>query len=305
MMMPNSFLFFFFFFFIISMIIMMNHPTIVSSLACQKICGSQVIEYPFGTGPGCGDPRFQPHVTCNAQQQVLTFATHTGCYPVTSVDYQTQVIYISDPSLSTCSCTRTSPGFGLDSDAPFSFHDDTTVALLGCTGGANSSTPECDALAAPICEILTSCQQPITASKANGLQLSGGCCVYAPVDLGPAFEMDLPELGCTGYSAMYGGGEAAAGGGWKYGIALKYKFNYRNDYPDLCDACEKSNGVCGYSVPYKSFLCNCPGGFNTSSHCFLSSWSNGFTISPQNTGLLVVVIMGLLIMVQNEVGYKL
>lgn len=297
--MVNSFIFLKTLIIVIFISLVMNLPASVSSMACQRTCGSQVVKYPFGTGPGCGDPRFQPHVTCDGQDGVLTFSTHTGTYPVAAVDYRSQVIYISDPSISTCSCTRPSRGFGLDCDAPFSFHDDTAVALLGCSGGTNTSIPMCDTLAAPICEILSSCQQPIT-SKANDLHVLDSCCVYAPVDLGPAFEMDLSKLGCVGYSAMYGGGGATP---WKYGIALRYKFNYGNEYPDLCDACEKSNGVCGYSMPSKYFLCNCPGGFNTNSHCLLNSWSNGFSIFPWSLGSLVGVI--LFIMVQNEVGYGL
>ncbi|CAH9146664.1 unnamed protein product [Cuscuta epithymum] len=270
-------------------------PCLVSSLTCQRTCGSQVIRYPFGTGPGCGDPRFEPYVTCNSQQQVLRLGTRSGCYPVTAIDYEREVIYISDPSMSTCSCTPPSRGFSLDGNAPFSFYDSTVFALLGCSGGVNSSSPVCDSQAAPICDLLYSCQ-PIT-SRVNNIQVSGGCCVYAPMDLGPAFQMDLEKLQCAGYSAMYSGGDGNPLA-WKYGIALKYKFNYNNDYPDLCESCEKSNGVCGYSVQYRTFLCNCPGGFNSSSTCFIPALSDGSQrlrgLSWKAGGILVGVILGLL-----------
>ncbi|GMP94192.1 hypothetical protein CsSME_00043732 [Camellia sinensis var. sinensis] len=106
-------------------------PYLILSQTCQRTYGKQPIKYPFGTGPGCGDPRFQTHITCSQDQ--LTFSTHTGCYPVTSIDYTNQVLYITDPSMSTCSCSQPSKGFGLDWDAPFSFHDDNTFALLDCS----------------------------------------------------------------------------------------------------------------------------------------------------------------------------
>nr|GLL34262.1 wall-associated receptor kinase-like 20 [Ipomoea trifida] len=281
-------------------------PSPTSSQICPKTCGPMTLKYPFGTAPGCGDPRFQPYVTCTNNQQ-LTFATHTGCYPVTAIDYNHHSIFISDPTLSTCSCTQPSRGFSLDSNAPFAFRDDTIFALLGCSadasspiyksaGGANSSFPMCDSQGAPVCSILYSCE---AMSRLN-LPVST-CCVYTPVDLGPAFEMDLQKLQCASYSAMYGfngGGEEGNNPqAWKYGIALKYKFNFNNDFPELCASCERSNGVCGYSGPYKSFSCNCPSGFNTTTDCFLGNWSGSFRVLPwRNTGFLLVEILVLFIL---------
>ncbi|KAK6160101.1 hypothetical protein DH2020_003482 [Rehmannia glutinosa] len=233
---------------LLSSVLLIFLPTLISSQTCQKACGKLPIKYPFGTGPGCGDPRFQPYITCNQQQQQLTFSTHTGCYPITSIDYNTQVIYISDPTISTCSCTQPSKGFGLNWDAPFSFHDDTVFALLDCSptssiyrggNGKNSSFPMCDSQGGSICSLLYSCE----AISRLSLPIST-CCVYTPVDLGPSFEMDLEKLQCTSYSALYGyNGQESNPQGWNYGIAVKYKFNFDNDYPGLCASCEKSNGV--------------------------------------------------------------
>ncbi|KAK3038602.1 hypothetical protein RJ639_027265 [Escallonia herrerae] len=225
-------------------------PSLISSQTCQKACGKQSIRYPFGTGPGCGDPRFQNHITCN--QQELTFTTHTGSYPITSIDYANQVIYITDPSMSTCTCTKPSKGFGLDWNAPFSFNDNTVFALLDCSttspiympnGGNlnNSTSPLCDAQGASICSLLYSCQ---AVSRLN-IPIST-CCVYTPVDLGPSFEMDLQKLQCSSYSGINGFNDQEFNpGSWNYGMGLKYKFNYNNDYPTLCANCEKTNGVCG------------------------------------------------------------
>lgn len=78
----------------------------MSSLACQRSCGKIPIKCPFGSGPGCGDPRFQQFVTCNDQKHTLTI--HTGCYRITNIDYMNQVIYLTDPSTSTRACTEPS-----------------------------------------------------------------------------------------------------------------------------------------------------------------------------------------------------
>lgn len=274
----------------------------VTAQACKKTCGSIQIKYPFGTGPGCGDPRFQSYVTCNQGQ--LTFSTHTGCYPVTSIDYNNQVLYVTDPSMSTCSSSQPSKGFGLDWNAPFSFHDSTVFALLDCciptspiysnkgSGGGggvgnNSTFPLCDPHGADICNILYSCS---AISRINTPVST--CCVYTPVDLGPSFEMDLQKLQCASYSGLYGfNAQESNPDAWKYGVALKYKFNYNNDYPSICANCEKTNGVCAYSGPnYNSYSCNCPPGFNTTSDCFYgATWTNGgLSIVPWQTGTFFI-----------------
>ncbi|KAL2519463.1 putative membrane lipoprotein [Abeliophyllum distichum] len=269
-------------------------PCLISSQTCQKSCGKIPIKYPFGTGPGCGDPHFQPYVTCNDQQQ-LTFTTHTGCYPIISIDYNHQIIYITDTSMSTCGCKLPSKGFSLDWNAPFSFSDDTIFALLDCstssspiyksiTDDKNSTFPLCDSKGDSICSLLYSCE----AISRLSLPIST-CCVYTPVDLGPSFEMDLQKLQCTSYSAVYGfNGQEYNPQGWQYGVALKYKFNFDNDYPVICSSCEKSNGVCGYNNA-QQFLCNCPGGLNTTTDCFYGdSWSHGSKISPLKSGTMLI-----------------
>ncbi|XP_047154037.1 wall-associated receptor kinase-like 20 [Vigna umbellata] len=256
-------------------------PCLISSQICQKNCGKETLKYPFGSGPGCGDPRFQPHVTCS--QQKLTFTTHTGSYPVTSIDYANEVIYISDPTMSTCSCTVPSKGFGLNWDAPFTFADRTIFALVDCATNSSSicqngyddgsnSKLLCDQ-GTPICSLLYSCR-PISTIN---LPIST-CCVYTPVNLGPSFEMDLQKLQCPSYTGFYNFNDQQSDPEkWNYGIALKYKFSVTNDYPGSCDACERSHGVCGYNAAFNSFICNCPNGINTTTDCyFISSFNSGF-----------------------------
>ncbi|KAK2428643.1 wall-associated receptor kinase [Trifolium repens] len=258
-------------------------PSSIQSQMCLRNCGKETLKYPFGSGPGCGDPRFHPHITCS--QQKLTFTTHTGSYPITSIDYSNQVIYISDPTMSTCSCTLPSKGFGLDWNAPFSFDDSTIFALVDCSMNSssicktrsyddgNNSKLQCDQNT-QICDVMYSCRP---SSININLPIST-CCVYTPVNLGPSFDMDLDKLQCSSYTGFYNYNDQQVDPQkWNYGIALKYKFSVTNDYPSSCDPCEKSYGFCGYSEAYDSFLCNCPNGINTTTDCFFtSSYNHGF-----------------------------
>ncbi|KAJ8773721.1 hypothetical protein K2173_006371 [Erythroxylum novogranatense] len=290
--------------FLLCLFFFIAFPSLVSSQACKSSCGEIPLKYPFGTGPGCGDPRFQQYVSCN--QEKLSFTTHTGCYPVTSIDYSQQVMYISDPSMSTCACTQSSKGFGLDWDAPFSFHDDTVFTLLDCSttsspifqingydGDNSSKVLRCDTTGAPICSFLYTCR----AISLLNLPIST-CCVYTPVDLGPSFEMDLQKLKCTAYAGFYSfSGQESNPENWKYGIALKYKFNVYNDYPTSCANCERSGGACGYGGVYNSLVCNCPNGFNTTSDClFGSSFNQISRLLPWQTGNWPMYALGYFIL---------
>ncbi|KAK1437789.1 hypothetical protein QVD17_03587 [Tagetes erecta] len=276
-------------------------PSRTTSQACKNTCGTIPIKYPFGTGSGCGDPRFQTRVTCNNQH--LTFITHTGSYPVTDIDYSNQIIHITDPSMSTCTCTQPSKGFSLDWDAPFTFHDNTVFALLNCDvtlspifksdRNNDSVSPACDSTSGSrVCERLNSCQ----AVSRLGIPVST-CCVYAPVDLGPSFEMDLRKLNCESYAGLYGFKELPDNpDAWKYGVAIKYKFNFDNEYPPMCGNCEKSNGVCGYEGPYNSFVCNCRSGINSTTDCLFEATWNGCSkfLHNSNDGLWMYALAWLL-----------
>ncbi|XP_020092672.1 uncharacterized protein LOC109713118 [Ananas comosus] len=230
------------------------------------------------------------HVACagGGHQDQLTFTTRSGSYPVDAVDYANQILYVSDPSMSTCSATNPSRGFSLDWDAPFAFADARNVfALLDCFPTPTLNATLCDtSSSSSICGLLYTCP----AVAALGAPVST-CCVYAPASLGPAFDVDLTQLRCASYAAVRGfNGAETRPDEWDFGIALKYRFSADDGFPSACADCEKSGGMCGYATAatatatataavYNSFACSCGNGMNSSTNCYFAasaaSWSSG------------------------------
>ncbi|KAH7675447.1 Wall-associated receptor kinase galacturonan-binding domain-containing protein [Dioscorea alata] len=279
-------------FFFITLII----PSPSSSQSCKPFCGPLPLHFPFGSGPGCGHPSFNPHITCNPSQQSLLFTTISGTYPITSIDYTNHLIFIQDPSMSTCSTSCSSPGFSLNSNAPFSFSDFSFFALLSCSSSSSiitTTTTLCDN--SPICTLLSSCPSLSSSSPSS-------CCVYTPVTLGPAFQMNLKSMNCNSYTAVYSfNGDETNPAIWKYGIVLKYKFSVDDAYPYSCDSCEQSGGVCGFTISGDSsssssssyrFSCNCNGDMNTTTNCHFPSWSHAVIFSSPSswTGLICWIL---------------
>jgi len=236
--------------------------------ACRDTCGNLQVKYPFGTGPGCGDPRFQNSVSCVNQK--LMFTTHSGSYPISSIDYSQTTIYLADPQMSTCAAMTSSGSFGLDAAAPFKFKNDIFV-LLNCSLSSCLYSPTnylCDTGSSQICSSLYTCPGVLGLGLQQYSPIST-CCVYAPINLGSAAEINLAKLQCQSYTSIYSfGDDATDPTRWNYGIALKYSFNLDNsNFPTACVTCEQSKGVCGFTGMYNSFTCVCRNGVNTTTNC--------------------------------------
>ncbi|ONK65583.1 uncharacterized protein A4U43_C07F38580 [Asparagus officinalis] len=183
--------------------------------------------------------------------------------------------------MSTCTTTNPSSGFSLNYDAPFTFVDGDIFVLLDCS---TNSTNMCDNSNAPLCSLLYTCP----AITQLSMPLSS-CCIYSPASLGPAFEMDLKKLECNSYSGIYSfGGAETNPSGWKFGIAVKYRFSVDDGYPSACADCERSNGVCGYSEESNSFACNCVNGMNTTTNCYYATWNDGTSIQKFSRGCWLI-----------------
>ncbi|XP_041005755.1 uncharacterized protein LOC121250645 [Juglans microcarpa x Juglans regia] len=255
------------------MILFTAQLTLAPDPVCKGTCGSVQVKYPFGTGTGCGSPRFQPYVTCKSDEDQLVFTTHTGSYPITSISYTTSTLIISPSDMSTCiSMRQCSSSLGVDWASPFQLGPSTFI-LISCTPPTSSltlkGTPICDPSYSHLCASLYTCPAVVSL----GLPLfppTNSCCVYSPANLNGKGELDLRKLKCEGYASVLSLGMYPTDPSqWQYGVALKYVNGVldNNIIDTKCNACEMSGGVCGYAPPSNSFVCICKNGYNTSMDC--------------------------------------
>ena len=250
--------------------------TLAQDPACQSTCGNLRVKYPFGTGDGCGSPRFQPYVTCKPGGDQLLLTTHTGSYPITSISYTTSTLTITPYDMSTCiSMHRCSSILGLDWASPFQLGPSTFI-LISCTPPTSSLTL-CDPSYSHLCASLYTCPAVVSV----GLPLfppTNTCCVYSPANLNGEGELDLRALKCDGYASVVSMGQYPTDPSqWEYGVALKYVNGVldNNIIDTKCNACEMSGGVCGYApLAGDSFICVCKGGYNTTMDCYSSYAQN-------------------------------
>lgn len=235
---------------------------------CRDKCGSVPIKFPFGSDSGCGHPDFARYIKCSFG--TLQFSTGTGIYAVSSIDYSSNTIVITDPLMSTCSSMQNSGSFTLERKSPFTLLPDNIFVLLGCSTTSpvfDRNTDFCDTGSGlNVCRGLYSCR----SVEGIGLEPNGAistCCVYDPPSaLGPGYGLDLPKLQCSSYSAVNGfGGDEGDPMKWQYGISLQYNNSY---YSNACKNCEDSGGFCGFSGLDESFACICQNGMNTTINCY-------------------------------------
>ncbi|KAI3852951.1 hypothetical protein MKX03_014494 [Papaver bracteatum] len=265
--------------------------------SCQNKCGSIPIKYPFGSGFGCGSPRFYPSITCSSSSSSssksssdsniitipqdheqedgqLILTTHAGTYPVTSISYEASTLTINPTQMSTCLSMHSSPNFGLDWSSPFQLGPSLFI-LIGCRPPTSAlfskGNPICDASLNHLCASLHSCPSILSL----GLPVYSStdtCCVYSPANLNAKGDLDINAFKCASYVSVVSLGDIPTDPNrWEYGLALKYNqvgldhINYNIEM--ICNACEKSDGVCGYSPPKNNFVCVCQNG-NSSSDCY-------------------------------------
>ncbi|PON90937.1 Wall-associated receptor kinase [Trema orientale] len=270
---------------LLSLILITPKQTLApDTLTCRTTCGSIQVKYPFGTGYGCGSPRFQPYVTCaatddNRDHDHLVLTTHTGSYPITSIYYATSTLTITPPYMSTCSSMQPSPAnFGLDWLGPFQLGPSTFI-LLSCQPPTSSLTVR----ASPVCDPDSHlCASLYTCPSVVGLGLplfppTNSCCVYSPANLDGKDELNLRELKCSGFASVVSLGDYATDAArWQYGVVLGYNNGVleSNVVETKCKSCEMSDGACGYNTEDRdsSFVCVCKSGLNTTTDC-----NNGFT----------------------------
>ena len=103
-------------------------PAIPVNSTCQSKCSTIPVKYPFGTGFSCGHPAFSIYIKCN--DGTLQFSTRTGTYTISSIDYPSSTIIVTDPFMSNCSSMQNSGSFSLDGGSPFSLGEETSLFCL-------------------------------------------------------------------------------------------------------------------------------------------------------------------------------
>ncbi|XP_019054535.1 PREDICTED: wall-associated receptor kinase-like 15 [Nelumbo nucifera] len=268
---------------IITLLLFSSRPGVLAlQPSCQNKCGSLPVNYPLGTGYGCGSPRFYPHISCSPGGDQLLFTTHTGSYPITSISYATSTIIITPPRMSTCSSMHSSPNLGLDWPSPFQLGPSVFI-LLSCPPPTSSLTvkgiPICDSTNAHLCASMHTCP----ALLSLGLSLfspTNTCCVYSPANLDTKGDLDLHALKCATYASVVSLGDFPTDPSrWEYGVALTYSNQVafdNNNYVTSCEACQNTDGVCGYAPPRNNFVCVCKNGVNTTTDCYnqLQLWNS-------------------------------
>ncbi|CAN0896410.1 hypothetical protein LINGRAHAP2_LOCUS18473 [Linum grandiflorum] len=244
--------------------------TVISSAAlhngtCHDTCGTIPVKFPFGSGYGCGHPDFGRYVRCNSG--AFELSTGTGIYTVSSIDYPSSTLIVTDPLMSTCSSMQNSGSFILDRASPFTLTRDNIFALLGCSTTSPVFDPSEDLCetgsGSRVCRGLYSCPGVTGIGNAP----ASTCCVYdSPIQLDAGYILDLPKLQCSSYTSIYSyGGSEGDPMKWKYGISLQYNGSYLTG---LCKDCQTSGGLCGFSGLDQSFACICRNGKNTTTACF-------------------------------------
>ncbi|CAN1152874.1 hypothetical protein LINPERPRIM_LOCUS29186 [Linum perenne] len=234
---------------------------------CHDTCGTIPVKFPFGSGYGCGHPEFGRYVRCNAG--ALELSTGTGIYTVSSIDYPSSTLIITDPLMSTCSSMQNSGSFSLDRASPFTLTGDNIFALLGCSTTSPVFDPSEDLCetgsGSRVCRGLYSCPGVTDIGLPRNAPAST-CCVYdSPIQLA-GYTLDLPKLQCSSYASIYSyGGSEGDPMKWNYGISLQYNGSYLTG---VCKDCETSGGLCGFSGFDQSFACICRNGKNTTTACF-------------------------------------
>ncbi|KAK2966707.1 hypothetical protein RJ640_007994, partial [Escallonia rubra] len=247
---------------------------------CHDTCGSVPLKFPFGSGFGCGHPAFARYIKCSSGN--LQFSTGTGVYIVSSIDYSSNSLVLSDPFMSTCASMQNSGSFRLDRASPFSLAAEDMFVLLGCSTTSplfDQNEDLCDTGSGlRVCRGLYSCKGVTGIGLEPNAPISTCCVYYPPIALGPDYGLDLPKLQCSSYTSLYGfGGDEGDPMKWQFGISLQYNDSYNTE---SCKNCEASGGLCGFAGLDQSFACICRNGLNTTTNCYGRGYAWSGTWNP-------------------------
>lgn len=264
-------------------------PIISIRRTCSDTCGTIPVKFPFGTGPGCGHPDFARYVKCSSGSE-LQLSTSSGTYQISSINYTSNAVVVSDPLMSTCAAMQNSGSFVLDRASPFAVSPDNVFVLLGCSATSPVFDPDEGLCEAPgrsgsgsgACVRLYSCKGIRGIGLGANAPVSTCCSYRSPTStgLGSGYRLDLPKMQCSSYSSIYGFGSGEEDPEqWEFGISLRYDASYARR-SSACMDCEADGGACGYEGVEESFACVCRDGQSTTARCSGLAWSGGGAWGP-------------------------
>lgn len=248
----------------------LNQSAVSQSILCRKQCGDLPIKYPFGIDDGCGNPYFRNVLVCTNNTK-LEFRTPSGTYAVTNISYSDPHIVISNPFMWTCLNSNSFPPsrpFSLDSSTPFSLSPLNNFLFFNCSDSVIARprpsfcerNPDlCDSVcdsSSYLCRNLPGCPSVLERSH---------CCTYYPT-ASESLRLMLAE--CASYTSVYWrfvGATPPYNQVADYGIRVDYDMTVTTHCFE-CQEPTKGNGICGFDVQSRQFLCLCDGR-SSSTYC--------------------------------------
>ncbi|KAL5580288.1 hypothetical protein UlMin_012730 [Ulmus minor] len=193
------------------------------ALAGNKTCGKIPIQKPFWIQNYNPKPSPLNHMLfCKSQK--LYFRTSLGLFPISSINYTTKTLTISDPSCSH-SLHYVSPSH-LSSGFPKSPHQQNSLLLFNCSKQKQHLSPFV---------------RNYTCSKVCEVDKSSSCLVvddFEKLDMG----FHPRELNCSHYSRVYRRSME------EFELGTTISFDIPDHAPNICIECEKPNGNCGVGL---------------------------------------------------------
>ncbi|KAJ4824750.1 hypothetical protein Tsubulata_032399 [Turnera subulata] len=199
-----------------------------------SFCGKIQIKPPFSRPNSTNSSSLSQILLCRSQK--LYFRTSLGLFPVSSVDYATKTLTISQPS---CSPSQyyVSPlliSAGLPTPSPIS------LLLFNCSNKNHTMS----SMAIHNCNGLSSACKTAT-SKEQVQEVEGSCLLVTDLEkLDKGFHPK--ELSCSHYSSVYKSSLNQEEGNYQLGTRIL--FDVPDHLPDMCQECEKPNGNCGVGL---------------------------------------------------------
>ncbi|EEF28775.1 uncharacterized protein LOC8276105 [Ricinus communis] len=211
--------------------------TCLSHHISTSFCGKIPIQSPFLSSNSTVSSSLLKHmILCSSQK--LFFRTSLGLFPVSSIDYATKTITISQPS---CPSSQqfVSPSL-LSAGFPTSPMLNSLI-LFNCS---NKNYPITSSFSN--CKNFKACSSS-SDTPHQELKIPYSCLLVNNLDkLDKSFHPK--DLNCSHYSRIYRSSLNDDDNSIGYELGTRISFDIPDHVPNICDECEKPNGNCGVGL---------------------------------------------------------